>query len=240
MNVSRHHGRSEYEQYDEWKGWREPFKFTSEDAAYFSAELGGTSLSGLDIFEIGFGGGSFLGWARAAGARVSGSEITPASCRAAEAEGVTLLPDDFERTGLGSSTFDLIVAIDVFEHLDARAIAGKLSAIDHALRPGGRLLLRYPNGQSPFGLAHQHGDATHVSVLSCAKIEQYAARTSLVTERYGGVARPPSRSLSQRLVRGARYALRDLHKRALRFLYATDVEFEPVVTHVLVKKVIDR
>lgn len=161
---------------------------------------------------------------------MTGSKLTPASIRAAGEAGVPLLPSDF---GAGDLPAD---AFDVFEHLDGATIAEKLDAIDEALRPGGRLVLRYPNGQSPFGLVHQHGDATHLSALSKSKIEQYAAGTGLVTARYGGAARPGGGGIPARLARGARHTLRDLHSKLIGFLYGSDVELEPVVTHVLVKR----
>ena len=228
-------GNALYADYDAWKGWDRAFAFTPDEAAYFAAELGGAP-AGLDLFEIGFGDGAFLGWAQAQGARVSGSELTPAAVAAAEAQNVPLIAPDFEAVGaLAPHSLDWVVAFDVFEHLDGATIRAKLAAIDAALRPGGRLLLRFPNGQSPFGLGPQHGDATHVTPLSRAKIEQFAQGTSLKTLRYGGVARPRVGGLPTRLVRGLRYILRDLHKAWLNFLYATDIELEPVVVHVLVK-----
>lgn len=228
-----------YADYGKWKGWSAPFVCDADQAAYFAAELRGRDLKRADVLEIGFGNGEFLGWARAQGANITGSELTPAAIASAEAAGIALLPADFERRSADAIRFDLIAAFDVFEHLDGPAIVAKLTAIATMLRPGGWLILRYPNGQSPFGLFAQHGDATHISALSRAKIEQYAAGTGLVTLRYGGVARPASGAISRRIIRMARHALRDLHAACLRFLYATDVEMEPVVTHILAKPVPD-
>lgn len=225
-----------YDRYDAWKGWTDAFRFSRDESAYYRAELGEGSLAGLDVFEIGFGSGAFLAWAREQGARVTGSEITPAAIRAAKEAGVPLLPGDFGADGLPEHAFDLIVAFDVFEHIESTAIAGKLAAIDRALKPGGRLLLRYPNGQSPFGLVHQHGDATHLTALSRAKIEQYAAGTGLVTMRYQGAARVAGTGLPTRLARAVRDGLRDLHSRMINFLYGSDVELAPVVTHLLMNR----
>ena len=133
-----------------------------------------------------------------------------------------------------------MVAFDVFEHLTPETIIAKLAAIDRLLRPGGRLLLRYPNGQSPFGLAPQNADATHIVALSRAKIEQYADGTSLETIRYGGVARPIAPKIITRAARSVRYFLRDLHMAALRFIYAADVELEANVCQLMVKRSIGK
>ena len=225
-----------YAHYDDWKGWATPFVCGDEMAAYFTAELRGRALKDRDVLEIGFGNGEFLGWARSQGARISGSELTPASVAAAEAAGIALIAPDFEGHAPMPDSFDVIAAFDVFEHLDVATIMAKLTAIDAMLRPGGWLILRFPNGQSPFGLGPQHGDATHVTALSRAKIEQYAGHTSLATLHYGGAARPRSGSIAKRVVRSLRYGLRDAHMKAIRFLYATDIELEPVVTHILAKR----
>ncbi len=225
-----------YADYHAWKGWGEPFKWTPEEGRYHAAELG-VAPAGLDILEMGFGGGSFLGWARDSGARVSGSELTPASVAAAQAAGIALVPPDFEVAGLMPDSLDAVVAFDVFEHLEPATIPAKLAAIARALRPGGRLVMRYPNGQSPFGLDPQHADATHLIPLSRAKMEQFASGTGLRTIRYGATARVSSGSVGRDAVRQLRYALRGLHGRMIRFIYASDVELAPVVTHVMARPV---
>lgn len=223
--------------YDSWKGWRATFSPSADEAVYYAAELRGIALEDCSVFEIGFGTGAFLGWAESQGASVMGSEVTPALAKSAEDRGLRLIPADFENHKiLASESLDLVAAFDVFEHLSMDTIAAKLRAIDAALKPGGHLILRYPNGQSPFGLASQHGDATHVTALSRAKIEQLAAGTALVTTRYGGAARPTARQFRTRLVRKLRYLIRDMHMRAINFIYGSNVELEPVVTQLLIKR----
>lgn len=225
-----------YASYDGWKGWVEPFNCDAASAAYYAAELKGRSVQGTRLLEIGFGNGEFLAWAKSAGASVVGSEITPAALAAAEAHGIELIPADFETDPTPwAAQFDIIAAFDVFEHLDPPTIIAKLRAIETMLRPGGWLLLRFPNGQSPFGLGPQHGDATHLIALSRAKMEQFASGTSLRTLRYGGVARPFTGGLVKGSVRQIRYVLRDLVHAWMRFVQATDIEMESVVVHILSK-----
>lgn len=226
-------GAKLYASYDGWKGWKAPFACDGETAGYFAAEFTGVPFEGKRILEIGFGNGEFLAWARDKGADVSGCEVTPAAIAAAQAAGIPLISPDFEADPAAYGPYDIIAAFDVFEHLDPPTIVAKLAAIGRMLTPTGILLLRYPNGQSPFGLASQHGDATHITALSRAKIEQYATGSGLVTVRYGGVARGTAPSAAKAVVRKVRYALRNLHRRLIHFIYATDIELEPVVTHVL-------
>ncbi len=225
-----------YGDYAAWKAWNNPFVYDAQDASCFAAETRGVALNGTFVLEIGFGEGRFLAWAEAQGARVSGCELTPASLAAAQARGLTLVDPDFETTGaLAPDSLDLVAAFDVFEHLDPPAIRAKLFAIAAALKPGGILILRFPNGQSPFGLDPQHADATHITPLSRAKVEQYAQGTGLETLDYGpaktGRAPDPLRALL-RLVRAV---LRGLIERTIRFAYASGGELASVVTHRLIK-----
>ncbi len=223
-----------YAGYDSWKGWVEPFMCSAELARYFAGEMRGRNLAEAEVLEIGFGNGEFLGWARSQGARISGSELTPGAINAAEKAGLSLYPANFETgAGLPPRHFDVIAAFDVFEHMVPEVIIAKLAAISAALKPGGWLVLRYPNGQSPFGLAPQNADATHLVALSRYKIEQYATGTELRTVHYGGVARSGSGSFAKDFLRRIRWILRDGHMALLRFLYATDAELEPVVTQIL-------
>ncbi|MGQ0590670.1 MAG: methyltransferase domain-containing protein [Sphingosinicella sp.] len=227
-----------YRDYAQWKGWSDPFRWSAEEGRYYAAELG-WDPAGLDILEIGFGNGGFLGWARDNGARVIGSELTPTAILAAEAIKLPLVPPNFEQVGgLEAESLDAVVAFDVFEHLEPSAIRSKLAAIARALRPGGRLVLRYPNGQSPLGLDPQHADATHMVALSRAKIEQYAAGTGLLTIRYGGAARVRSGRIIRDLVRLLRYGLRAVIEAVIRFSYGTAAELAPVVTHVLEREIV--
>ena len=41
--------------------------------------------------------------------------------------------------------------------------------------PDGRLVLRVPGGESPWGRMHQHGDLTHCSTLGVSKFPRLAA-----------------------------------------------------------------
>jgi SAM-dependent methyltransferase len=57
--------------------------------------------------------------------------------------------------------FDAIIAFDVFEHLTRPELLATSREIVRALAPGGRLLLRVPNGASPFFGDIFYGDITH-------------------------------------------------------------------------------
>jgi len=227
---------SAYAGYENWKGWTKPFTFTSEEAVYFTGETRGVAVADADVLEIGFGSGSFLAWARTKGARVAGIEIIPALLAAAKEAGVELLAGDFERaTGARVPRFDTIIAFDVFEHLAIDEIHAELAGCAGLLRPGGHLVLRFPNAQSPFGLAPQHGDPTHKAYLSRSVFEQLIQGTPWQIARYGPAYRVRGGGLAKGTVRAIRYAVRDLIATALNFVYTQSIPWDPVVVLVMRK-----
>lgn len=229
-------GASLYDSYTSWKGWSDYFTCGALDRERFREDFAGVALKGKRLLEIGFGPGALLAWAREQGAEVAGSELNTESLAAAHAAGIPLVGSDFERTGeLGEGAFDIVVAYDVFEHLDPPTLQAKLVAIDRALRPGGLLVLRYPNGQSPFGLPSQHGDVTHAQALSEMKLRQLADGTSLVTQSYRGAAFAAHPRLTHRLAVWLRNRLRRTMIRLIQFAIATDIPLEPVMVHIMRK-----
>jgi 2-polyprenyl-3-methyl-5-hydroxy-6-metoxy-1,4-benzoquinol methylase len=57
--------------------------------------------------------------------------------------------------------FDVIIALDVLEHVPREAVVDTLNVSLRRLRPGGRLLLRVPNALCPFAAAIICSDLTH-------------------------------------------------------------------------------
>jgi 2-polyprenyl-3-methyl-5-hydroxy-6-metoxy-1,4-benzoquinol methylase len=60
-----------------------------------------------------------------------------------------------------SIQYDLIVALDLIEHLKKEELLEFIDACYSALRPGGRLILQTPNCSSPFGASQRFSDFTH-------------------------------------------------------------------------------
>ena len=139
--------------YVDWKRWDAAAfgRFSKAEARYFGWHLQRSGVGGLaQVLGIGFGNGAFRGYARQRGLGVAGIENEPALRARAQALGV---PAAVDLQGLADdlSTFDLIVAFDVFEHLSRDALAGWLQQACIRLSPQGVLLCRVPNGDSPFG-----------------------------------------------------------------------------------------
>jgi SAM-dependent methyltransferase len=168
-----------------WKDWQnsEFGRCEIEDGLYFSQELGAcgiAAIAGLKIGELGFGNGIFAGWVRKAGGHWVGKEVIPELKRRAEEAGFdTVGPDaDFSKAW-GPEKLDLMVAFDVVEHLDLDAVRTFLREAKEALRPGGLLLLRYPNGDSPFSGAIYRGDLTHQTLLGSGAARQLGLESGL-------------------------------------------------------------
>jgi SAM-dependent methyltransferase len=224
--------QSFYGDYVAWKDWT-PFVYDADEAETFRGELG-RDLAGKQLLEIGFGAGGLLAWARAQGATVAGCEVNE-QCRAAASErGVEILPVDLGTvTESHRDRFDFIVAFDVFEHMTLPQIMAALGHIAVLLKPDGRLVLRFPNAQSPYGAFSQYGDVTHVTPLSGDQLVQLTVDTPLEVVAVRGSYRPRGATLGRKLVRSLRYGLQNLVQAFVRFTFINTAPIAPVVTVVL-------
>lgn len=161
-----------YETYSTFKNWTSA-DHGKDESGWFSALFRDLGVNGpATILEVGFGQGSFLDWARSQGHGIWGLEILPEMVDRARARGHAVMLCAINESGLSESMFDLIVAIDVAEHLSLGELQVFLETARRLLKPGGRMVLRFPNGDSPFFGMHQYGDVTHKSWLSRSAIEQ--------------------------------------------------------------------
>lgn len=212
--------------YCEWKGWsRETFgRVNPAEAVYFSTELRGSgfkSIQDLNVCEIGFGNGAFASWAREVGANYVGTEAIPALVAQGVAAGFAVFDAAVPLATIAEGgSQDLVVAWDVFEHLDLAQLRELLRQVRELLRTGGRVLARVPSGDSPFSRAIQHGDLTHRLVLGSSAIRQLAQEAGFAVL---GVRQPafPLRGLGPRVL-----IRRLLVVAARRVVY-------PIVTHAL-------
>jgi 2-polyprenyl-3-methyl-5-hydroxy-6-metoxy-1,4-benzoquinol methylase len=206
---------SEYTGYIALKAWDagDFMRPRKDERTYYSREFRGHRLKGKRVLEVGFGNGSFLGWARDQGAQVHGTEIQPELRRRAEAAEVHLEPSDLsEMLPDKAKTFDVIVAFDVFEHIELTLLPDLLADMSELLTDGGLLVARYPNGESPFGRIYQYGDLTHVSVLSASIMKQLVKDLPFEVVRLGNPARPSGlihviRSILQRAIEMALHGI---------------------------------
>jgi SAM-dependent methyltransferase len=178
--------------YTVWKSWDSTqFGHISRlDQAYFDAEFRFVpQRAKVSVLEIGFGHGAFMSYARTKRQwQITGIEINNIEMEAAASADYRVVRsiDDLP----SAECFDLIVAFDVFEHLEVEVLSALLVKIARRLAPRGYLLARFPNGDSPFGLSNQHGDHTHKTVITRSKLTQLALPAGLVIETYRGEKAP--------------------------------------------------
>ena len=210
----------EYAHYTDQKGWTVDFTVTALDELYFRKEFAGLPFAGGKILEIGFGSGGFLAFARGRGAEVVGVEIQPGIVARARAAGYPAF-QSLEALGPEhDGSVDAVVALDVFEHLGHETIGGTLTAINRLLKPGGVLVLRSPNGQSPFGRRTQYGDCTHLTVITPKKMEQLCFRRGLEVVAVRNQARVfASKGPLNALVKRLQFLARDLCNAAVAAIY---------------------
>ncbi len=166
-----------YKNYVQWKKWDEQQDNTRLlDRLH---ESFGTLLniaqvtSGSSLLEIGFGNCYFMDWAREQGYSVEGVEILSYLVEAAQSKGHQAWEGRVEECEEKlKGEYDAIIALDVFEHLSLESIHSTLEVCGRLLRPGGVMILRVPNGGSPFGLMYQNGDYTHITAFTLSKMQQ--------------------------------------------------------------------
>ena len=180
---------NEYSRYQQWKSWdKAKFGLYSKDhSRYYFKELtqtGANLCSGLRVLEIGFGNGSFSGWAKDQNFAYLGLETIEELVSDAQSSGFSAaLSSDDLQAFLSAESQDLIVAFDVFEHFTLRELEVFLEKAHGWLRPQGLLVFRVPSGDSPFARAIQHGDLTHQITLGSSSIKQLALRANYQVEQ---------------------------------------------------------
>jgi len=212
------------DEYLDWKQWPDQRfgEFDARKASYFAAETGIRDGRGLRALELGFGNGSLLAWLASTGAEVYGVEANP---RLVE-QACSLLGSGFAFGDLNaapltrhSGQFTHVIAFDVLEHVPQEGLGLLLSQVATLLAPQGRLIARFPNGDSPFGRIHQHGDPTHVTTLGRSKLQWFAHRAGLEVECLRGPVLPPETTPLRALRRTLLLGARGLTERAVAMLY---------------------
>jgi SAM-dependent methyltransferase len=204
-----------YDDYRAFKGWTD--EGAGGDAATYANIVAASGKPGtLALLELGFGDGSFMDWAKAAGHEIAGLEIIPEARDAVAARGHEAYLDGDEIAG--RARFDAIIAIDVLEHLDAAGFRSLFDLARRVLKDDGVIVGRFPNGASPFFGRYQYGDMTHDKPLSAGSVGQIALRDGFRVVRALN-PRPLPAGAGARLKRGAAYLLRDMVEIVLGLAY---------------------
>lgn len=226
--------------YVDFKSWK-PIPPKADDIERFEIETKKClNQKSCKIFEVGFGQGHFLIWAKNKGHQVYGTELIPSLVENAKKNGIQVLNVklqelDSNQTG---NEFDLIAAFDILEHLHPEELYNFLVFSYKILKADGYILARFPNGQSPFGRIYQNGDITHVSELSGPKLKQIANKTNFEIVHIQNSARPIGNGIKQKLIRLMLYLLRDLLGFVTaKIFWGEVIPMDPNITVLLKKKI---
>jgi 2-polyprenyl-3-methyl-5-hydroxy-6-metoxy-1,4-benzoquinol methylase len=173
------------EAYARWKNWGAPTVYSVGDKKIWDdlhafAEI----KSGQRLLEIGFGQGSHLHYCQSKGVISVGLEQNKTGYDLARAAGLQVYLGDLQALPPAENKFDVIVAMDVVEHIPLNELTEMMRHLRSLLNPNGKILLTFPNGASPFGRLQQHGDLTHINTFNRSSMEQLCVLTGFKLIRY--------------------------------------------------------
>jgi 2-polyprenyl-3-methyl-5-hydroxy-6-metoxy-1,4-benzoquinol methylase len=177
--------------YLNWKGWSDKNfgVLSASESRYFSAEIKRSGIQLDDrcrVLEIGFGNGSFIAYALERNWNITGIEANSELVKLAKNIIPAYLVTDMHQLDYGS--YDLVVAFDVLEHLNETKLIQTFETVKRLLKDDGVFIARFPNGDSPFGLANQNGDFTHISSIGLGKVKYLLSLVDFKLIYFGGEA----------------------------------------------------
>src|SRR5215213_8668759 len=111
---------------------------------------------GLDVLEIGSGGGRWTQYLLPAARRLVVVELNPESLDhlrrrfPAHADRIEFhRTSGYEMAAVPDGSIDLVFTFDVLVHVEPEGIAGYLGEIERVLRPGGRAVVHYGDKRKP-------------------------------------------------------------------------------------------
>lgn len=134
----------------------------------------------IDILDLGCGHGDLIEVLRDAGYRsICGVDGSPEQVELAHWMGRPEVEQGnlFAYLADHPSTFDAIVAVDVLEHFRKDEVLEVLDAVHLALRSGGRIVVRTPNGSGPFAGRTRYWDFTHEVAFTLTSMTQVLRAT---------------------------------------------------------------
>ncbi len=82
-----------------------------------------------------------------------------------------------------SGSVDLMVTLDLIEHLTKDELVALVDEVHRALRPGGRWVIHVPNAEAPFGSLIRYGDFTHELAFTRMSLTQLLRSSGFATVR---------------------------------------------------------
>lgn len=182
---------------------------------------------GAALLDLGCGDGALLAVARALGYRelrgIDGSapQVAAARARGLDVDEGALLQ---RLASSPAASIDCALAIDVLEHIPRDELLPLLDEIHRVLRPGGRLIVHVPNGESPFCGMVRYGDLTHELAFTRRSLRQLALTAGFDEPRCF-----EDRPLVRGLASAARHLLWRGVRAGLRVYLAAEGQTDPQV-----------
>lgn len=117
------------------------------------------------ILDLGCGSGAYLYFLKGLNySDLSGVDVSIEQVALAHKLGLdTVICDSIESylQSQPDSSIDVVLLMDVIEHMERQALFDLLDQVIRVLRPSGRCLLHIPNAEGIFGMRIRFGDITH-------------------------------------------------------------------------------
>jgi len=129
----------------------------------------------VSILELACGHGTLLGLLQKTGyTNTTGVDISEDQIKKAKELGIqnVFCAEILDYLSSSSESYDVIIGIDIIEHLTKSELLTLLDAIKEHLNPGGRVIFRTPNCDAPLGSTFYFGDFTHEIYLNYFSAEQ--------------------------------------------------------------------
>ena len=133
------------------------------------------------VLDLGCGWGPLVAVARAEGyRRVAGVDRSPEQVAQAARLGVPGVREgELQATvdGLAPASLDVVLTLDVIEHLTREEVFRLCDGLFRALATGGRWIVHVPNGESPLFGRVLYGDLTHERAFTRGSLQQMWSAT---------------------------------------------------------------
>jgi len=137
------------------------------------------------IADLGCGDGAILHFLLEAGyRRVIGIDVSDEQIQRAHGLGLSQVRRGDIDTFLASAddrSFDVILLIDVLEHLTREELFAVLDGVARVLRSGGVCIAHVPNAEGLYGMRIRYGDLTHEQAFTSRSIAQAFAAVGFRT-----------------------------------------------------------
>ena len=130
----------------------------------------------IRIVDLGAGNGAALRALKSAGyLNIHGVDISPEQIEEAHRAGIseaTLGPIDSFLECAESESIDVVLLLDVLEHLSRSALFATLDQVYRVLKAGGRCIVHVPNAEGIYGMRIRYGDLTHEQAFTPQSLQQ--------------------------------------------------------------------